>query len=197
MQSSNVEEKSELRIKFRETRSQISAEYRTQAANAAADIFIQQPVFKQSEHIACYFSFKDEFDATPLIQAIWQAKKQCYLPVLTAENALRFIHYNKGDVLQKNRYSIQEPVNTASPLRPQDLDIVITPLVAFDLKGHRLGAGGGYYDRTFSFLQKKPAKRPLFIGLAYTSQQAEKLPLDEWDVCLDAVLTEKKFISLK
>jgi 5-formyltetrahydrofolate cyclo-ligase len=188
------ESKSQLRAHFRKTRSQISVGYRAQAANAAATIFAQQEIFRQSEGIACYFSFGNEFDSTPLIEAVWQAKKQCYLPVLTAGNTLRFVLYNKGDALQNNRYSIPEPVNVASELRAEELDIVMTPLVAFDLKGNRLGAGGGYYDRTFAFLQKNPVKRPLFIGLAYASQQAEKLPCDEWDVGLHGVITEKEFI---
>lgn len=193
MQSGNFESKAALRKQFREILRQISAEHRIHAAHTAAHIFLQQKIFIQSEHIACYFSFKDEFDSAPLMEGIWQAQKQCYLPVLTPENSLRFMHYNKGDALQKNRYSIYEPVNKANELQPDDLDIVIMPLISFDLKGSRLGAGGGYYDRTFAFLKKKPVKRPLLIGLAYAQQQAEELPLNEWDVCLDGVITETEF----
>lgn len=128
------------------------------------------------------------------MEAIWQAKKQCYLPVLTSENTLQFIHYEKGDALQENRYSIPEPVNRQHEIPAEQLDIVMAPLVAFDLHGYRLGAGGGYYDKTFSFKHEK--KNPEIIGWSYALQQAESLPHDEWDVDMDGVVTEKEFIFL-
>jgi len=141
----------------------------------------------------------DEFDASPIIETIWQAKKHCYLPILSEndKNPLIFSRYNSGDRLHANRYSILEPVNiSCNNILPENLDIVITPLVAFDLHGHRLGAGGGYYDRTFAFLQAHPRERPCMIGLAYASQQADSLPTDPWDIPLHFVLTEKEFITI-
>lgn len=166
--------------------------YRRQAARDAAALFIQQDIFKRSEHIACYFCFGDEFDAMPIMEAVWQAKKHCYLPVLTDEKELYFVEYMKGDALLPNRYSIQEPVNQACEFPAENLDIVIVPLLAFDRDGQRLGTGGGYYDRTFHFLQDEPLHRPMMVGLGYEAQQEESLPREKWDVRLDAVLTEKK-----
>lgn len=162
------------------------------AAQAAADLLAQQPLFNTSKQIACYYAYKDEFATTPLMKAIWQAKKHCYLPILQDQLSLRFVHYDEGDALQANRYSILEPVVTTQQIAPEDLDIVIVPLLAFDKQGHRLGTGGGYYDRTFAF--KQAAKKPLLIGLAYADQQAEMLPADVWDVKLDGAVTEKEVI---
>lgn len=193
--SSNAELKSRFRKNFRHTLSQIPIKYRIEAAHSAAKIFTQQTIFTQSEHIACYFYFKDELDARPMMEAIWQEKKQCYLPVLTLENTLRFIRYNKDDALQANRYGIFEPVDLTRQIKPQDLDIVLAPLIAFDLQGRRLGAGGGYYDRTFSFLHNNQVKRPLFLGLAYAAQQTDGLQSDEWDVNLKGVVTEKGYMN--
>lgn len=85
-------------------------------------------------------------------------------------------------------------MNKTHELQAEDLDIVITPLAAFDLQGHRLGTGGGYYDRTFAFLQKNTVKKPKIIGLAYAEQQAELLPHDQWDIDLDGVVTEKGIV---
>lgn len=161
--------------------------------NAAAQ-FTRQEIFRQSENIACYLHYRNEFDSSEMIEAIWRANKNCYLPVLTEENSLRFVRYQKNDALQLNRYSILEPANVAQECAPENLDIVLTPLVAFDLQGHRLGAGGGYYDRTFTFLHHQPVKQPLIIGLGYSIQQAEELPFDEWDVGLYGVVTEREFI---
>src|SRR5262245_34489356 len=123
--------KSELRTHFRAIRARIPADYQQSAAHAATRIFIQQEVFRQSEHIACYICYKHEFDAAPMMEAIWQANKKCYLPALTEEKTLRFIQYHKGDALQKNRYSILEPVNVSHEISADELDIVIVPLLAF------------------------------------------------------------------
>jgi 5-formyltetrahydrofolate cyclo-ligase len=185
--------KSPLREQFRAIRREIPLVYRRQAAQAAAELFIQQDIFKQSQHIACYFCFGDEFDAMPIMEAIWQAEKHCYLPVLTEENSLYFVEYKKGDALSPNRYSIQEPVSD-DEFPAENLDIVLAPLLAFDMQGHRLGTGGGYYDRTFSFKRENARHHPLIIGLGYEAQQDDALPHDEWDIVLDAVLTEKDFL---
>lgn len=180
--------KSELRKKFRESRQTISLEYRQQAAEAAAYHFSQSEIFKQAENIGCYFPFGDEFNSLPVVEAIWQASKNCYLPILTDENKLEFRAYKKNDVLKKNRYQIPEPVAEAKSISLEQLNLVIAPLVAFDLQGHRLGTGGGYYDRTFGSLSS--SDRPIILGLAYAAQQAYFLPSDEWDVNLDGVITE-------
>lgn len=186
-----------LRQTFREIRKTISTAYREQAALAAAALFNPLLNLKHCQHIACYLSFKDEFETSPLIESIWQAKKQCYLPVLSKDNEklLHFVHYKYGDALHLNRYSILEPVNSAPIISPEQLDIVITPLIAFDNQGHRLGTGGGYYDRTFAFLHSTVEKPPQLIGLAYAAQQANRLPFDPWDILLDSIVTEKEVIK--
>lgn len=157
----------------------------------------QQAIFQQSQRIACYLAFKDEFDSSPIIEAIWQAKKHCYLPVLKDNNGkiLDFVKYHYGDALRLNQYGIFEPVNP-SPIEPDKLDLVIAPLIAFDLHGNRLGTGGGYYDRTFAFLRENESNKPTLIGLGYAAQQAKALPSDPWDVVLQGVVTEREFIRI-
>lgn len=191
---SNKDSKIKLRKHFRELRNQLSSTYRKNAATDAAAQFTRQEIFRQSENIACYLHYGNEFDSSQIIEAIWRANKNCYLPVVTEENSLRFVRYEKDDALQLNRYSILEPASVTQECVPENLDIVMVPLVAFDLQGHRLGAGGGYYDKTFAFLRDNPVKRPLIIGLGYSIQQAEELSFDEWDVGLDGVVTDKEFI---
>nr|WP_232051911.1 5-formyltetrahydrofolate cyclo-ligase [Aquicella siphonis] len=186
-----------MRRHFRQVRSKVDAPYREHAALAAANVLEGHPVFIQSRHIACYLPAKDEFETLHIIKMIWKARKHCYLPVLSGqdENALQFAAYDEGDALRLNRYQIQEPVNTGRSRPPQELDLVITPLLAFDSQGGRLGMGGGFYDRTFAFLHSKMNRTPKLIGLAFSSQEAEELPSDTWDIRLDGVLTEKALIS--
>lgn len=138
-----------------------------------------------------------EFDSSPLIEAIWQAKKHCYLPILSAtdEKRLHFSRYRYGDPLHPNPYSILEPVHLVGEIAPDRLDLVIVPLIAFDRHGHRLGTGGGYYDKTFSFLVAHPSPQPHMIGLGFAVQEAEALPHDPWDILLQAVVTEEEVIT--
>lgn len=183
-----------MRTKLSTLLSAIDVTTRQSAAIAAAQHFVDSELFKTSHHIACYFPLPKEFDTTPIIDAIWQAKKNCYLPIVSPDKKLHFIRYEKNDELVPNRFNIPEPMLHGENFFPaQQLDVVLLPLIGFDLKGHRLGTGGGYYDRTFNFLKTVPSK-PLLIGLGYTIQQAGELPHDEWDVPLDGVLTPEKLL---
>jgi 5-formyltetrahydrofolate cyclo-ligase len=161
---------------------------RQQAAVLAAAQFIQKPYFQTSQHIACYYPVGDEFDCVPIIQAIWQAKKNCYLPIITPEKKLSFVPYASNDPLAANAFGILEPIHRAEAIAPQDLDMVVTPLLAFDAAGYRLGTGGGYYDGTFAFLQTASKPKPLLIGVAYAIQQTEQLIAAPWDVVLAEVI---------
>ena len=90
------------------------------------------PLFQQSHHIACYCAYEDEMDTQPIIRTIWDTNKICYLPVLTEEKTLDFVHYDEGDLLLPNQFSILEPDNTARKIATAKLDLVISPLIAFD-----------------------------------------------------------------
>lgn len=195
--------KKKLRKHFGQLRSQIKIDEREKAAIAAAKHFAEMEVFLTSSNIACYLPFRDEFNSLPLIEKIWQAQKTCYLPILTDDNTLLFARYQYGDAFIRNRYDILEPKNIKQQIAAHNLDMVITPLVAFDLNGARLGTGGGYYDRTFAFLkvheqQKESSLKPHLVGLAYAIQEtAETLPLDPWDIKLEAIITEKSVIWVR
>lgn len=130
------------------------------------------------------------------MQITWRAGKQCYLPVVTVDNTLDFVVYNAGDPMVSNRYGILEPADKSQIIDPQDLDLIIAPLLAFDLSGHRLGTGGGYYDKTLAFKQDLPRQKPFFIGFAYSVQQAHHLPTEPQDVLLDSIVTEDAWLSV-
>lgn len=125
------------------------------------------------------------------------AKKKCYIPTLSirGNNTLDFALYQTDMPIQKNRYRITEPM-FAKKIAVDLLDIVIFPLVGFDMNGHRLGMGGGYYDRTFHSIKQKKTT-PFFLGLGYECQKVDTLPKDAWDVCLQGVLTEREIYYFK
>lgn len=152
-------------------------------------------LFIQSKKIAFYFPTKGEVDPIPLMQKAFTMRKSCYLPVLHPfkHNRLWFVEYKPGDILRMNSYGILEPDIRYRPIIPSwALDLVITPLVAFDESGNRLGMGKGYYDRTFAFLlQKRYSNHPHLVGLAYEFQKVPHLTVNPWDVPLHRVVTEK------
>lgn len=186
--------KTDIRKIYRDKRRHISLEEKNQAAAAALKQLCDDPVFANSKSIACYLPNQDEFDVQPMIRAIWQHQKKCFLPVLTEERSLQFVQYAEGDALEKNCFGIPEPSDQRRRVDAAKLDLILTPLIAFDLAGRRLGTGGGYYDRTLAFKYKKNGCKPIIVGVAFALQQADTLPSDPWDVAIDGVLTEEKLI---
>lgn len=186
--------KIKLRNELRLRRKGIPAAERMAAALSAASQLITHSSFLASKNIGCYLATEEEFDCKPIIQAIWHTQKNCYLPILSSqEKFLAFGLYRPEDKLHLNRYKILEPENTLE-ISAAKLDLALIPLVGFDLKGNRLGMGGGCYDRTFAFLLEKKPSKPRLIGLAYENQLLDNLPQEEWDVPLCGVLTEKRFL---
>lgn len=185
-----------MREKLFAIRRAITPAQREAAALAARQLLLSYPVFLASQRVACYFAQNDEFDCLPLIQAVWAAKKHCYLPLLPEEKnqGLAFAAYSPNDRLCLNRYRILEP--EPKVIFPCDaLDLVMVPLVGFDLQGGRLGMGGGFYDRTFAFLNTRSMNKPHLMGLAYECQYVEEIPEEPYDIPLDAVLTEKRIYT--
>ncbi len=182
-----------LRQQLRQRRRALSSQQQQQAATELVKQFFSCALLTQHQRIAIYLSNDSELDTGPLINALWQAGKQLYLPVLhpfTAGNLL-FIEYQPETGLLPNRFGINEPELQCHKIRPvAELDLILTPLVAFDKQGNRLGMGGGFYDRTLASWRNKP--QPLIAGIAHDCQQVEHLPAESWDVPLPVILTPQK-----
>jgi 5-formyltetrahydrofolate cyclo-ligase len=155
----------------------------------------QSSLFLRSKHIAFYLANDGEIDLQPLIQQAWAMGKQCYLPVLCPafHKRLWFAPYQAETPMQRNIFGILEPRLPWRDMRPIfSLDLILTPLVAFDLQGNRLGMGGGFYDRSLAYLQQRRYwRKPRLVGTAYEFQQVAQLPKAVWDVPLHGVITEQ------
>ncbi len=175
---------------FRSLRQNLSQE---EIANLSLAIEQQFKVFKKQlrlKKVALYWPFDQEVDAKLLIPELWQDQIETYLPRLRPDQSLEFALYSADTRCQANRFGIPEPKDPAKLASLETLDLLLIPLLAFDLQGHRLGMGAGFYDRTLSKIATHP-KRALFLGLAYEIQKADSLCTDPWDIRLDAVMTEK------
>lgn len=132
--------------------------------------------------VGAYHALPDEADPALLLERLVELGCHIAFPRVVGKGAaLEFHRVPDGEVLAPGAFGIHEPMDIWPRAVPQ---LLLVPLLAFDAMGHRLGYGGGFYDRTIALL-KVPA-----IGIAYAGQQVPALPADDHDMILDAVLTE-------
>ncbi len=152
-------------------------------------------LFQRSKRIAGFFASDGEINPEHLLDHALELGRSCYLPVLNQlhGNRLWFAPLHTDTTLTINRYGIPEPaLFPPKPIPIWSLDLVLTPLVAFDRFGGRIGMGGGYYDRTFSHPKRSAnRKRPFLLGVAHSFQETTRIKLNPWDVPLDGIATEK------
>jgi len=184
----------DIRKRIRTQRSQLTAKEQTQAACKILSNIQQLGLLLRHQRFACYLANKGEINTNTLIERIWQGNKQCYLPVLhwNKQNKLQFMPFEPNTILTKNRYGILEPkLEPLKTPKPWIIDTIFMPLVAFDHQGHRIGMGGGYYDRTLNFLLKRSSwVRPKLVGLAYDFQKVDHIERQAWDIPLNYIITE-------
>ncbi|ALE22885.1 MULTISPECIES: 5-formyltetrahydrofolate cyclo-ligase [Proteus] len=186
------QQRDQIRKAIRQKRRQLTVAQQQDAAHKLSERVLHHPKVKQAKTIALFLSFDGEIDTAPLITHLWDLNKQVCLPVLHPfhRHHLLFLRYAPTTQLVKNRFNIFEPplnVNNIIPI--SDIDIIFTPLVAFDESGQRLGMGGGFYDRTLENWQRQSFYP---MGLAHTCQQVHSLPSADWDIPLPEIITPDK-----
>ena len=183
----------ELRHTLRNRRKNLTENEQTSAAQKLLSIVQENHLINDSDRIAVYLANDGEINPKPLIQWLWQLGVHCYLPVLNPhkKGELLFLSYQPDTPMVKNRFNIDEPdIHQAESYAAGDLDVVFMPLTGFTERGERMGMGGGFYDRTFAFVREGAAK-PALIGLAHECQKVPSTYASEWDVPMQAVITDK------
>ena len=185
-----------LRRGLRLLRRGLSASQQRNHARALARTLGRHPAFLRARRIGIYWPADGEIDPRPLLGLAQASRKRWHLPVLCPHPHPRlwFLTYRPDEPLRPNRFGIPEPALRNRRLRlAWTLDILLVPLVGFDAGCHRLGMGGGYYDRTLSFLSRRQHwRRPRLIGIAHECQRVAELPVRPWDIPLDLVMTERR-----
>lgn len=181
----------ELRQQHIKRRAGLSKEQVERASQALCERVIALDVYQQAGHIATYYSVNGEISLQPVIDHALAQGKKIYLPQLD-EKTLRFSPYFHGQKMRINYFKLPEPdVGDEEMLQPEQLDLVLAPLVVFDEQRNRVGMGGGFYDRSFAF-RKNPARlSPQLVGVAHEIQKTGKIEVEDWDVRLDMVVTDK------
>ena len=136
-----------------------------------------------------YYPVNFEVDDLELLKKFEKKNFNISLPVIKKNSQMDFYAWSFSDPLKINKYGIPEP-ETKNIVYP---DVLLIPLVAFDKNLNRLGYGGGYYDRLIEKLSKK--KNIIKIGLAFSIQKIDKVPINANDQKLDYIVTNKYIIK--
>ncbi|MDN3637439.1 5-formyltetrahydrofolate cyclo-ligase [Simiduia curdlanivorans] len=191
--ATGTDQKKQLRLRLRQLRRSLTPAQQQRAAASLAQHLSQHLWFRQAKHIAFYLPNDGEIDPTPLLELALAQGKHCYLPVVMSGGKLQFRALEVGTRLTINKYNIIEP-DLGARVRPVWLlNLILLPLVGFDLHGNRLGMGGGYYDRTLAAVKGRPTPSRRRVGLAHQCQRLASLDGDCWDIPLAAIATDKAF----
>lgn len=202
-----MQARSLLRKQLREARRALTQEQHEEAAKRIAVQLSALPFFDNSATIAGYLVNDGEVNLKYAIETVWQSShnKKFALPVLhpVCKGHLLFLTYDTHSPLVKNKYNIEEPVLSCENVVPvTHCDVILMPLVGFDVNGNRLGMGGGYYDRTLSFTKRAfdhysslTKQAPKLVGIAHDIQEVDSLPVAPWDVPLDAIVTPSRILQ--
>ena len=179
-----------LRAKGLDARRGMSVEARTTASKIICERVIASREFYSCRTIACYLPMPDEVDTLEIIERAWCANKRVFVPILRKRRNMSFCRLTPDTTLVRSDFGIWEPVDSEE-ISPRRLDLVVTPTVAFDENRHRIGMGGGYYDRCFAFLRNRQQwLRPKLAGIAFASQKVEKITPNPWDIRLYRIFTD-------
>jgi len=188
--SHNRKLKSRLRAELRDRRRSLTRIQRQAADRRLCENIRRIPAYRRARNVAVFFAFDGEPSLAGLYTGTRAHGRRFNVPVIKGKR-MWFAPLRSTPRTHKNSFGILEPSHRSRTLTCA-LDIVLVPLVGFDDFGNRLGMGGGFYDRHFSFLRTRSHYcRPRLIGVAYESQRVSKLPTDPWDVPMWAVVTDR------
>ncbi len=134
-----------------------------------------------------YYPCNNEIDDLEILDYFRKKKITISLPIIKKNNQMDFFVWLKENPLKINKFGIVEPISK----KINYPDLILLPLVAYDLQLNRLGYGGGYYDRYIEKITKK--KKVFKVGLAFSFQKINRVPINQHDKKLDLIITEKEF----
>ena len=192
MMNEIVIKKKYLRKKLIEKRKLIKKDQTLEFNIEAFNKLTEKIELNKVEYVGSFMSIRSEISTNKLNLAILDIKKKLAFPKIEQNSeTLIFKTTNSDKSFKLGKFNIPEPTNDNKEIIPQ---LFFVPCLGFDLKGYRIGYGGGFYDKTFEKLKKLNL---LFytVGFAYDEQKLNKLPIEKFDYKLDFVLTEKQLYT--
>ncbi|XBC38559.1 MAG: 5-formyltetrahydrofolate cyclo-ligase [Buchnera aphidicola (Melaphis rhois)] len=179
------------RAYFRMLRKKIGIKEQKISSLKISDKIFNCKLLCSCKNVAVFISFDGEIDTSQLISELWKKKYNVFLPIIDSifNKTLFFSQYFPNTRLQLNKFNIFEPIiRKEVVVSCQEMDVIMVPLVAFDIFGYRLGMGGGFYDKILNSYKNKFFP----VGLAYDFQLVNKIIPKPWEIPLPAVFTPNK-----
>ena len=184
--------KKALRASIKQKRRALSIEDRQQASRKMQAELTRLPCYQAAEYIMLYMAMQDEVQLDELIAMVLKDGKKAVIPLVTGAGLMEAVELSDMADLVPDKYGIKTVSEEKRRLiAPDKIDLIIVPGVAFDKAGHRLGMGGGFYDR---FMLR--ASRAVRAALAYDCQLLVSVPAEVHDLTFDYIITEKQNIAL-
>ena len=180
------EDKKALRASVLKYRAALDEQYCNHADTAMLHHLLQLPEYSLAQTIFCYIGMTHEIDTRPLIERAWQDGKTVCVPLCVSKGIMEAHSISSWDDVKIGFYHLEEP-NPKSPLiQPQNIDLGVIPCVTCNRHGHRLGYGGGYYDR---FLQQVHFPK---VILCRKQSMQDNIPLEPHDIIMDIIISEEQ-----
>jgi 5-formyltetrahydrofolate cyclo-ligase len=183
--------KATIRASARAARAAIPAADRDPAAQAVGGAIAALPELAAAHLVLGYCARGDELDVLPSLERLRARGVRIAYPRVTGSGTLDLHEVADECDLEPGSFSLREPHPLAPRVTPQEVDAVLVPGVAFDLRGHRMGYGGGFYDRLLPQLRSGCPR----IGIAFDEQLIEEVPADVHDVAVDVVVTPSRVLA--
>lgn len=177
--------KKELRNKIKETKSFMNKAEVEESDKLIEVNLMELNEIKNSSTIFCFVSMKDEISTKSIIKKLLDMGKKVGVPKCEKDNTMNVYQIESLDDLEIGTYNIEEPKEYCKKIDSQDIDLALIPATACDKKRNRIGKGAGYYDRYL--------KNQKFLKVALCRQKfiVDSIPVEENDVCMDKIVTEK------
>lgn len=180
-------DKAQLRSKLQTVLLAVQPEQREAKSRLACDLLVATEQFQGASTIMLFLSLRHEIETAEAILAAWQAGKTVAVPKVSWEQRHMIpVQINSLETgLSTDAWGLRNPTGGA-PVPFGDIDLVVTPGLAFDAKGNRLGRGGGYYDRFLAHDRLKACK----CGFAFAEQLIDSVPVTDHDQPMDMLITD-------
>ena len=185
--------KDALRELARERKKTVSKEQEQKANEEIQLRLLQSPFFLEAESIFSYVSVEGEVDTKIILETALQMGKRVFVPrcIPGKERLMDAVEIHSMEELSIQYFGLLEPKPEIPASEERNFDLSLIPCVMADRRGGRLGHGAGYYDR---FLAKSQGKK---LCLCFSWYLTDKIPMEEMDIPMDALLTEEGYFSFR
>ncbi len=181
--------KKEIRAEVKRRRAEADAASLQAASARILELFTALAEYKEASLLLAYVDAKREVETRPLMRKAWQDGKRVAVPRVDGNGVMHYYNIESLDDLEPGSFGIMEPKKGCS-LCETEAGLMLMPGVAFDEHCHRVGYGGGYYDR---YLERHPEL--IHIALAFEFQIFPEVPFEEHDILPQMIVTEERILT--